>query len=123
MNHFFLSLLVLQVKDDGSSGDLLVRQARNDKATIQATDSYAQRISIDDHYSLHITNAALTDQRTFTCMVVSESNLMEYSVSVTIKSEFTVFILIDSFKWLTLGSTRYLHVMICDRLHLRHTGT
>ncbi|KAG7237377.1 hypothetical protein INR49_032422, partial [Caranx melampygus] len=73
------------VKDDGSSGDLLVRQARNDKATIQATDSYAQRISIDDHYSLHITNAALTDQRTFTCMVVSESNLREYSVTVSIK--------------------------------------
>ncbi|XP_029375784.1 CD166 antigen homolog A [Echeneis naucrates] len=69
-------------KDDGTPGDLLIKQARNDQATVQATDGYAQRISIDDKFNLLITQASLTDQKTFTCMVVSESNLMEFSVSV-----------------------------------------
>lgn len=72
------------VKDDGTSSDLLIKQARNDQATVQATDDYAQRVSINDGFSLLITQASLKDQKTFTCMVVSDTNLMEYPVSVTI---------------------------------------
>ncbi|XP_071317643.1 CD166 antigen homolog A isoform X3 [Trachinotus anak] len=74
-------------KDDGTPGDLLIKQARSDQATVQATDNYAQRISIDDKFSLLITQASLTDQKTFTCMVVSESNLMEFPVSVVVNKK------------------------------------
>lgn len=69
-------------KDDGTLGDLLIKQARNDQAVVQATDGYAQRVSIDDKHSLCITQASLKDQKTFTCMVVSGTNLMEFPVSV-----------------------------------------
>lgn len=71
-------------KDDGSAGDLLIKQARSDQATVQATDDYAQRVSINDKFSLLITQASLKDQKTFTCMVVSGSNLNEYPVSVAV---------------------------------------
>lgn len=77
----------LKEKDDGSPGDLLIKQARSEQATIQATDHYAQRVSIDDKLSLLITGASLKDQKTFTCMVVSENNLMEYPVSVLVHSK------------------------------------
>uniref|UniRef100_A0A3Q4GED7 CD166 antigen homolog n=1 Tax=Neolamprologus brichardi TaxID=32507 RepID=A0A3Q4GED7_NEOBR len=71
-------------KDDGTPGDLLIKQAHSDQATVQATDGYAQRVSINRHFSLLITQASLKDQRTFTCMVVSDANLMEYPVSVVV---------------------------------------
>lgn len=79
--------LPLKEKTDGSAGDLLIKQARSNKPTVQATDSYAQRVSIDDDLSLLITGASLNDQKTFTCMVVSESNLLEYPVSVLVHSK------------------------------------
>ncbi|XP_026227714.1 CD166 antigen homolog A [Anabas testudineus] len=71
-------------RDDGSAGDLLVKQASNDKATVQATDDYATRVSIDDKFNLLISKASLLDQKTFTCMVVSVTNLMEYPVTVVV---------------------------------------
>uniref|UniRef100_A0A3Q0T9H8 Activated leukocyte cell adhesion molecule a n=1 Tax=Amphilophus citrinellus TaxID=61819 RepID=A0A3Q0T9H8_AMPCI len=71
-------------KDDGSPGDLLIKQARSDQATVQATDDYARRVSINEKFSLLITQASLKDQRTFTCMVVSIDSLMEYPVSVVV---------------------------------------
>uniref|UniRef100_A0A3Q2X1R5 Ig-like domain-containing protein n=1 Tax=Haplochromis burtoni TaxID=8153 RepID=A0A3Q2X1R5_HAPBU len=74
-------------KDDGTPGDLLIKQAHSDQATVQATDGYAQRVSINRHFSLLITQASLKDQRTFTCMVVSDANLMEYPVSVVVYSK------------------------------------
>lgn len=74
-------------KDDGSAGDLLIKQARSDQATVQATDDYAQRVSINDMSSLLITQASLKDQKTFTCMVVSGSNLMEYPVTVFVHKQ------------------------------------
>lgn len=74
-------------KDGDSPGDLLIKQARSEQATIQATDHYAQRVSIDDKLSLIITGASLKDQKTFTCMVVSDNDLMEYPVSVLVHSK------------------------------------
>ncbi|KAM9846844.1 CD166 antigen homolog A isoform 2-T2 [Aulostomus maculatus] len=71
-------------KDDGIPGDLLIKHAHKDKAVVQATDGYAQRVGIDDKYNLLINQASLKDQKTFTCMVVSGSNLMEYPVSVVV---------------------------------------
>ncbi|KAI4884949.1 hypothetical protein NFI96_016665 [Prochilodus magdalenae] len=71
-------------KDDGTSGDLLVKQAQKDEAKISATDGYKDRISIMPDSSLQITKATLADQRVFTCMVVSMSNLNEYLVKVDV---------------------------------------
>ncbi|XP_047463332.1 CD166 antigen homolog [Mugil cephalus] len=71
-------------KADGTLGDLLIKQTQSDEATIQATDDYAKRVSIDDNFSLHVTQASLNDQNVFTCMVVSESNLAEYPVDVIV---------------------------------------
>lgn len=84
----------LKEKKDNSPGDLLIKQAHSDSPTIQATDEYKQRVSIDKDYSLLITGASLNDQRTFTCMVVSESNLLEYPVSVLVHSKTAVQILL-----------------------------
>lgn len=82
-----LCLLTLQEKDDGTPGDLLIKQAHKDKATVQASDDYAQRVAINDKFSLLINQASLKDQKTFTCMVVSGSNLMEFPVSVVVYSK------------------------------------
>lgn len=89
MSH--LCLATFQEKDDGTPGDLLIKQARSEQATVQATDSYAQRVSIDDKFSLLITRASLKDQKIFTCMVVSETNLMEFPVSLIVYSKLVVF--------------------------------
>lgn len=87
MSVFSRWLDALQEKDDGTLGDLLIKQVRNDQAIVQATDGYAQRVSIDDKHSLLITQASLKDQKTFTCMVVSGTNLMEFPVSVFVHSK------------------------------------
>uniref|UniRef100_H3BXC9 Activated leukocyte cell adhesion molecule a n=1 Tax=Tetraodon nigroviridis TaxID=99883 RepID=H3BXC9_TETNG len=87
-------------KKDNSPGDLLIKQAHSDSPTIQATDEYKQRVSIDKDYSLLITGASLNDQRTFTCMVVSESNLLEYPVSVLVHKAPSVVEIQDQFQFL-----------------------
>ncbi|XP_074527550.1 CD166 antigen homolog A isoform X1 [Halichoeres trimaculatus] len=71
-------------KDDGSIGDLLIKQSHSESATVQATDGYASRVSTDDLYRLLISQATLKDQKTFTCMVVSETNVMEYPTTVVV---------------------------------------
>lgn len=82
-------------RNDGTPGDLLIKQTRNDQATIQATDDYAQRVSIDDKFSLLISQATLKDQKTFTCMVVSDTDLLEYSVSVSVYKKPSSFQIMD----------------------------
>uniref|UniRef100_A0A673MTV7 CD166 antigen homolog n=1 Tax=Sinocyclocheilus rhinocerous TaxID=307959 RepID=A0A673MTV7_9TELE len=72
------------VKDDGSPGDLLVKQAQKDEATVSATDGYKSRVSIAANSSLLIARGSLADQRVFTCMVVSLTNLEEHSVEVKV---------------------------------------
>lgn len=71
----------------GNVGDLLIKQARSAQHTVQATDEYAQRVSIDEKNSLLITKATLKDQNKFSCMVVSESNLVEYPSTVIVQSK------------------------------------
>lgn len=82
-------------RNDGTAGDLLIKQTRNDQATIQATDDYAQRVNIDDKFSLLINQATLKDQKTFTCMVVSDTNLLEYPVSVIVYKKPSSFQIMD----------------------------
>ncbi|XP_077098547.1 CD166 antigen homolog A isoform X1 [Siphateles boraxobius] len=72
------------VKDDGTPGDLLVKQAAKEQATVSATDGYKSRVSIAANFSLLISQGSLTDQRVFTCMVVSLTNLEEFPVEVKV---------------------------------------
>ncbi|XP_062262309.1 CD166 antigen homolog A [Platichthys flesus] len=71
-------------KYDGTAGDLLVRQSQSEPGTVQATDEYARRVSIDEKNNLLITEATLKDDKTFTCMVVSGINILEYPVPVVV---------------------------------------
>ncbi|XP_061595283.1 CD166 antigen homolog [Cololabis saira] len=80
-------------KDDGSAADLLVKQIRSNKQTIQATDGYATRVGLDASYSLLISRATLRDQKTFTCMVVSAVNIREFPVQVYVHKKPSVEIL------------------------------
>lgn len=84
-------MLFLQEKDDGTPGDLLIKQVRVDQPTIQATDDYAGRISTDEKSNLLISLASLEDQRTFTCMVVSDTNLQEFPVTVVVYSKLILY--------------------------------
>lgn len=66
-----------------------MKQAQKDEAKITATDTYKTRASIGSDSSLQISHAVLDDQRIFTCMVVSMSNLNEYPVEVEVHSEYS----------------------------------
>lgn len=70
----------------------MVKQEQKVEPKITATDSYKDRASIGPDSSLLISKAVLDDQRIFTCMVVSMSNLNEYPVEVEVHSEYTVLI-------------------------------
>ncbi|XP_061074222.1 CD166 antigen homolog isoform X2 [Conger conger] len=69
-------------KDDGTSGDLLVK--KKDSTSILAADDYANRVNITDRYSLLIAQANLGDQKTFTCMVVTESDVLTSRVNLLV---------------------------------------
>ncbi|XP_068572397.1 CD166 antigen homolog A-like isoform X2 [Cebidichthys violaceus] len=70
-------------KGAGLSGDLLVKQ-RDQDVSISATDEYKGRVSMGANSSLLLSAAKLTDQRTFTCMVVVGADIPEYPVNVVI---------------------------------------
>uniref|UniRef100_A0A7N8XWD4 Activated leukocyte cell adhesion molecule b n=1 Tax=Mastacembelus armatus TaxID=205130 RepID=A0A7N8XWD4_9TELE len=70
-------------KGEGLPGDLLVRQ-KNQNISISATDEYKGRVSMAANSSLLLSAAKLTDQRTFTCMVVGGADITEYPVNVVI---------------------------------------
>ncbi|XP_059187449.1 CD166 antigen homolog A-like isoform X2 [Centropristis striata] len=70
-------------KGEGPPGDLLVKTGNN-AATISATDEYKNRISMAANFSLLLSSATLTDQHTFTCMVVAGADITEHPVNVVI---------------------------------------
>lgn len=70
-------------KGEGLPGDLLVKQ-KNQNVSISATDEYLGRVSLAANSSLLLSAAKLTDQRTFTCMVVAGADITEYPVNVVI---------------------------------------
>ncbi|XP_039647378.1 CD166 antigen homolog A-like isoform X1 [Perca fluviatilis] len=70
-------------KGEGLSGDLLVKR-KDQNFLITATDEYKGRVSMAANSSLLLTEARLTDQRTFTCMVVAGADIAEYPVNVVI---------------------------------------
>ncbi|KAJ8368302.1 hypothetical protein SKAU_G00083300 [Synaphobranchus kaupii] len=71
-------------KDDGTTGDLLIKKNLADQASILATDDYKDRVNISENFGLLIADGALHDQKTFTCMVVTESDVLTYPVSVLV---------------------------------------
>ena len=64
---------------------LVKRQGHN--ATITAPEEFTGRLSIGEDNSLLIANGVLSDQRTFTCMIVMASDITELAVEVFIHSE------------------------------------
>ena len=81
--------LPLQDKGEGLPGDLLVKMKDQD-AVISTTDEYKGRVSVAANFSLLLSAARLTDQRTFTCMVVTSKDIPEYPVNVVVYSEYTL---------------------------------
>lgn len=77
----------LQDKGEGLPGDLLVKM-KNQDTVISTTDEYMGRVSLAANFSLLLSAAMLTDQRTFTCMVVTDRDIPEYPVNVVIYSEY-----------------------------------
>ncbi|KAJ8280102.1 hypothetical protein GJAV_G00050550 [Gymnothorax javanicus] len=69
-------------KEDGSAGDLLIQ--KKDQITILANDEYQNRLNISENYSLLIAEGAMGDQKTFTCMVVTESDVLTRVVNVLV---------------------------------------
>lgn len=78
--------LTFQDKGEGVSGDLLVKP-KDQNATVIANDEYKGRVSMADNSSLLLSAATLSDQKTFTCMVVAGADIVEYPVHVLIHSE------------------------------------
>lgn len=70
-------------KGEGLPGDLLVKQ-QNQNVSVIATNEYKGRVNLAANSSLLLSEAKLSDQRTFTCMVVYGSNIAEYPVNVVI---------------------------------------
>uniref|UniRef100_A0A8C2HQ89 Activated leukocyte cell adhesion molecule b n=1 Tax=Cyprinus carpio TaxID=7962 RepID=A0A8C2HQ89_CYPCA len=74
---------VTLVKWKYEGGNILVKQM-DQNATISPDVNYKNRVSIKKDFSLVITQVTMTDQRTFTCMVVEKDDILEYPVQVTI---------------------------------------
>ncbi|KAI4815728.1 hypothetical protein KUCAC02_005863 [Chaenocephalus aceratus] len=71
-------------KGEGLSGDLLVKR-KDHNVSIMTTDEYKGRVSMAAKSSLLLSAAKLSDQRTFTCMVVAGVDITEYPVNVVIQ--------------------------------------
>ncbi|XP_028321209.1 CD166 antigen homolog isoform X2 [Gouania willdenowi] len=69
-------------KGEGVPGDLLVKNGLN--VSVSATDDYKGRVSMADNFSLLLSDATLSDQRKFTCMLVLRNDLTEHPVNVLI---------------------------------------
>lgn len=89
------SFMVLQEKDDGSNGDLLVKQSQKDEVTIQATGIYKDRVNMASNFSLLISRATLADQKTFTCINVGVSDMEMFSTQVQVYSKYSTAHLVE----------------------------
>ncbi|XP_056139682.1 CD166 antigen homolog A-like [Lampris incognitus] len=70
-------------KGEGVPGDLLVKQ-KGQNAMVLANDEYKGRVNVAANLSLLLSAANLSDQKTFTCMVVAGADITEYPVNVLI---------------------------------------
>ncbi|KAM3875134.1 CD166 antigen homolog A-like [Diretmus argenteus] len=68
---------------DGAPGDLLAKKKDQDVAVL-ANDEYRGRVSMAENSSLLLSAAKLSDEKTFTCMMVVGTDIREYPVNVLI---------------------------------------
>ncbi|KAL0174138.1 hypothetical protein M9458_030106, partial [Cirrhinus mrigala] len=64
-------------------GNILVKNP-NQNASVSNDVNYKNRVSIKKDFSLVIKQVTMADQRTFTCMVVWQSDILEYPVQLHI---------------------------------------
>ncbi|XP_017292710.1 CD166 antigen homolog A isoform X2 [Kryptolebias marmoratus] len=70
-------------KGDGQPGDLLVKQ-KDQNVSLLTTDNYQGRVSMAANFTLLLSEAKLADSRTFTCMLVTMTDIQEFPVNVLI---------------------------------------
>uniref|UniRef100_A0A8C2FSY3 Activated leukocyte cell adhesion molecule b n=1 Tax=Cyprinus carpio TaxID=7962 RepID=A0A8C2FSY3_CYPCA len=80
---------VTLVKWKYEGGNILVKQM-DQNATISPDVNYKNRVSIKKDFSLVITQVTMTDQRTFTCMVVEKDDILEYPVQFQMIKEICI---------------------------------
>lgn len=78
---------VPQAKADGTNVDL-VTKSKSQNVSFSQTLEYQGRINLTKDLSLQISQAKMADQKTFTCMVVAGTDILEYPVQVTIQSKY-----------------------------------
>lgn len=100
-------------KGEGLSGDLLVKQ-KNQNVSISATDEYKGRVSMAANSSLLLSEAKLSDQRTFTCMVVASADITEYPVNVVIYKKPTNLEISDKAEELEIGKLTKLGTCVAE---------
>ncbi|KAK3560645.1 hypothetical protein QTP86_014497 [Hemibagrus guttatus] len=69
---------------DGSNVDLLTK-SQTQNASFSQIAEYQGRLVLTKDLNLQISQTKMTDQRTFTCMVVAGSDILEFPVDVTIE--------------------------------------
>ncbi len=87
MVYLYHSLLNIIFVYQDKDGNILVKH-RDQNATVSNDVNYKNRVSIKKDFSLVITQVAIADQRTFTCMVVEKEDIFEYPVQLAIYSEY-----------------------------------
>ncbi|KAM4743075.1 CD166 antigen homolog A-like isoform 1-T2 [Anableps anableps] len=89
-------------KEQSVPGDLLVKK-KNENVVVSATDEYKNRVSMTANLSLLLADAKLTDQHTFTCMVVSGTDIEEYPINLVIQKSPEVPFITDKAEALEIG--------------------
>lgn len=70
-------------KGEGLSGDLLVKRI-NQNISVTAEDEYKNRVSLASNFSLLLSEAKLSDQKIYTCLVVGPEDIVENPFNVII---------------------------------------
>lgn len=91
----------------------MIKQANDNEVTILASEDYASRISMGDDYSLHVSQASLSDQKIFSCMVVYISNLKEYRLKVLVNSKYLTMFLF----YLTMFFIAFALAIFFNKIH------
>lgn len=81
-----MSNSIPQTKVDGTVVDLLRKSHQN--IMFLQIEEYNGRINLTNTLALQIFKAKMADQKTFTCMVVTDGDVFEYPVEVIIESKY-----------------------------------
>ncbi|KAF3847597.1 hypothetical protein F7725_020625, partial [Dissostichus mawsoni] len=109
-------------KGEGLSGDLLVKR-KDQNVSILTTDEYKGRVSMAAKSSLLLSAPKLSDQRTFTCMVVAGVDITEYPVNVVIQKTPEGLEISDKAEELEIGKLTKASVLVNDVTGLSTTSS